>query len=213
MTTISQHIADLNAQMATQVPAEAMAVFGADVQRFAGTEVPSTGIRVGDSLPHATVLDAAGSEVEFHSLLTHDQNVVVVYRGSWCPYCNVTLRAYQNDLVPALTERGVGLVALTIQKPEGLELMTNSHDLSFGAYSDHRATIIDALGVWTTPSDDVAQLQAEFGMRVPELNIDGTTRLPMPTTLIVDRTGLISFIDVRPNFTDRTEVADILAAL
>jgi hypothetical protein len=35
----------------------------------------------------------------------------------------------------------------------------------------------------------------------------------MPTTLIVDRTGLISFIDVRPNFTDRTEVADILAAL
>jgi alkyl hydroperoxide reductase subunit AhpC len=35
----------------------------------------------------------------------------------------------------------------------------------------------------------------------------------MPTVVIVDATGVIRWIDVHPNYTTRTEVSDILAAL
>jgi hypothetical protein len=35
----------------------------------------------------------------------------------------------------------------------------------------------------------------------------------MPTVLIVDSSGIIRWIDVHPNYTARTEVADIVDAL
>jgi len=45
------------------------------------------------------------------------------------------------------------------------------------------------------------------------MSVEGSYRVPMPTTLIVDRDGVIRFIDVHPNFSTRTEVADILEGL
>jgi alkyl hydroperoxide reductase subunit AhpC len=35
----------------------------------------------------------------------------------------------------------------------------------------------------------------------------------MPTTVVVDDTGVIRWIDVHPNYTARSEVSDILAAV
>jgi alkyl hydroperoxide reductase subunit AhpC len=42
---------------------------------------------------------------------------------------------------------------------------------------------------------------------------DRGTRLPMPTVLIVDRDHIVRFVDIHPDYTGRTEVSDILAAL
>ena len=46
-------------------------------------------------------------------------SVLVFYRGAWCPYCNIALSADQEQLLPELTRRGVQLVAVSPQKPDG----------------------------------------------------------------------------------------------
>jgi peroxiredoxin len=46
-------------------------------------------------------------------------SVLVFHRGVWCPYCNLALSAYQDQLLPQLTERGIRLVAISPQKPDG----------------------------------------------------------------------------------------------
>ncbi|MGH7746034.1 MAG: hypothetical protein ACREQ5_14860, partial [Candidatus Dormibacteria bacterium] len=43
----------------------------------------------------------------------------VFYRGAWCPYCNIALRTYQAALVPELARRGVPLLAISPQAPDG----------------------------------------------------------------------------------------------
>ena len=45
------------------------------------------------------------------------------------------------------------------------------------------------------------------------MNAEGSTQLPRPTVLIVDQNRTVRFVDVQPDYTARTEVADILAAL
>jgi hypothetical protein len=45
------------------------------------------------------------------------------------------------------------------------------------------------------------------------VNTEGATSLPRPTVLIVDQDRTVRFVDVQPDYTARTEVADILAAL
>ena len=39
-----------------------------------------------------------------------------VYRGGWCPYCNMEMQAL-NAVLPALRERGVNLIGMTPETP------------------------------------------------------------------------------------------------
>jgi hypothetical protein len=70
-----------------------------------------------------------------------------------------------------------------------------------------------ALGVVIHQPDDVVAAQAELGLHLTDHNAQGSPALPMPTTVVVNSDGVICWIDVQPNYTNRTEVAAILAAL
>jgi len=137
--------------------------------------------------------------------------VIVLYRGAWCPYCNLALRTYQQDLVPLLDDLGIVLIAISPQKPDGSMTMQEKNELSFTVLSDPGNKVAAALGVLTAPADDTPEAQRTIART--ELNGDRTTGLPMPTVAAVDAAGVISWIDVHPDYTTRTEVADIVSAL
>ena len=139
--------------------------------------------------------------------------MVVLYRGAWCPYCNLTLRAYQEDLVPQLTPLEIPLLAISPQKPDGSLSTREKNELSFTVLSDPGNQIAAALGVLTAPIEDARAAQRTLGLDLSEANADGTHGLPMPTVVIVDGAGIIRWINVHPDYTTRTEVADILDAL
>jgi peroxiredoxin len=139
--------------------------------------------------------------------------VVVLYRGAWCPYCNVALRTYQAELVPALTERGVALIAISPQTPDGSMSSVELNDLTYTVASDPGNQLAVALGVETQPSGDALAAQVSLGLDLTERNADRRTTLPMPTVVVLDGAGVIRWIDVHPNYATRTEVRDILAAV
>jgi peroxiredoxin len=116
-------------------------------------------------------------------------------------------------LVPALSDRGVGLVAISPQKPDGSLSAAEKNELTFTVLSDPGNQIAQRLGVTTAPTDDAQAAQRAIGFDLPDANADGSNGLPMPTVVIVDESGVIRWIDVHPNYTTRTEVNDILAAL
>lgn len=153
-----------------------------------------------------------------HQLRSDDQpgcaaRAVVFYRGAWCPYCNVALKAYQDLLVPALTERGVTLIAISPQRPDGSLSMRDKHQLSYVVLSDPGNQIAGKLGILTTPNPAAVAAQAALGLDLTEVNADGSRTLPMPTTVIVDANGVLRWIDVHPNYAMRSEPTDILATL
>lgn len=59
----------------------------------------------------------------------------------------------------------------------------------------------------------MAAIEEQFDLKILEMSVEGSYRVPMPTTLIVDQGGIITFLDVHPNFSTRTEVATILEGL
>jgi hypothetical protein len=61
--------------------------------------------------------------------------------------------------------------------------------------------------------EDAAAAQVALGLDLTDINADRTRHLPMPTTVLVDAQDIIGWIDVHPNYTTRTEVTDILAAI
>ncbi|MDF0531398.1 peroxiredoxin-like family protein [Tsukamurella sp. 8F] len=211
--TISDRVDELHRGMAGQMPDEVLAAFGAEQAGLDARGLPAGVATPGAELPDARLLDVHGASTTLADTIAGRTAVVVLYRGAWCPYCNLTLRAYQEDLAPTLQQRGTALVAISPQKPDGSLTTQQKNDLSFTVLSDPGNQVATALGVLTAPTDDARAAQRTVGLDLPDANADGGYGLPMPTVAVVDTTGTIRWIDVHPNYTTRTEVADILTAL
>jgi peroxiredoxin len=211
--TIADRVAQLQQDMAEGLPAHVQDAFGAEQADLQASGVPAGVAAPGDTMPDAHLLDVHGEATTLARAVAGRSAVVVLYRGAWCPYCNLTLRAYQEDLVPQLAQRGIALVAISPQKPDGSLSMQEKNGLTFTVLSDPGNQVAAGLGVLTAPNDDARAAQRALGLELSEANADGTHGVPMPTVALVDRTGIIRWIDVHPNYSTRTEVADILDAL
>jgi len=210
---IAEQAQALAAQFAEHAPADILAAFSADQQALEGAGVPAGVATPGSQLPDGSLLDAHGAPTTLWEARGGRPAVVVFYRGAWCPYCNIALRAYQQELVPALVERGVVLVAVSPQKPDGSLTTRQTNELTYAVVSDPGNTIAAELGILTEPSAKALAAQVQLGLDLSAVNADGTPTLPMPTTIVVDGGGAIRWIDVHPNYTSRTEVPEILAAV
>jgi peroxiredoxin len=151
--------------------------------------------------------------VSLSELVADGPAVLVFYRGGWCPYCNLALRQYQSELVPRLPTFGAALAAISPQKPDESLTTTEKNELGFAVLSDAGAHVARQLGIAFEPAADVLEAQQALGLDIRDGNADGSPELPMPTVLVVDSDRTVRFADVQVDYTSRTEVSQIIAAL
>ena len=87
----------------------------------ANTEVAragsAPGLAVGERAPDFTLPGADGQPVSLAQRLATGPVVLSFYRGDWCPYCNLELRALQAHL-PQIGALGASLIAVSPQAPD-----------------------------------------------------------------------------------------------
>jgi peroxiredoxin len=91
--------------------------------------------------------------------------------------------------------------------------MQEKHDLAFMVLSDPGNSVARGLGILTQPSDEARAAQLELGLDLTGVNADGTIGVPMPTVAILDAGRVLRWIDVHPDYSTRTEPAQVLGAL
>jgi peroxiredoxin len=211
--TIADRVAAMHEQAAAELPVEIFQTLRAEQSRMADAGIPPAAAGVGDVITDVELIDVHGEPITLRAAQAEAPAVIVLYRGEWCPYCNLALRAYQEDLVPVLAERGIGLIAISPQKPDKSLTTLEKNELSFAVLSDPGNQIATALGVLTSHSEKVRQMQDQVGIDVAAVNQDGTHTVPIPTVAVIDAEGVIRWIDIHPDYATRTEVADIVKAL
>jgi len=211
--TIREQSAQMKAAAAENLPADVVAVFDRSIDGFLSEGIPADAIAVGDSLPSFSLDDASGDPVTLDQLVESGPAVIVFYRGGWCPYCNLALRTYQRELVPELDKLGVRLVAVSPQSPDQSLSTAEKAGLEFTVLSDPGSRLARRVGISFQQADDVLEAQRKLGLDLAQVNAEGSVELPRPTVLIVDPAHTVRFVDVQPDYTARTEVADILDAL
>lgn len=178
-----------------------------------GVLAPGTGIPIGQKVPDVHARDLDGKDVSLSSLYSKGPILLAFYRGGWCPYCNLALRTYQAELLPQLGAFGARLVAISPQSPDESLSTVEKAALEFAVLSDPGARLADRIGIAFEQADDVLAAQRTLGLDLSKVNAEGAVRLPRPTVLVVDGKHTVRFVDVQPDYTARTEVADIIAAL
>jgi peroxiredoxin len=212
-TPIRDRVAEFNEGFTAQIGPRLSDVFATEQADLVAVGAPEEAVSAGDRLPEATLVDSRGESVLLTDALGERGGVVVFYRGSWCPYCNLTLRTYQEQLLPTLRERGLGLVAISPQTPEASDAAVVNGGLEFTVLTDPGNRLVRELGILTEPATAARAAHTELGFDVADSNADATGDIPFPTVLVVDGSGAVTFADVHVDYTTRTEVSDIIAAL
>jgi peroxiredoxin len=213
MPTITEQATQVKAASATRLPAEVVAAFASDQAALAAGGVPAGAVSVGDTLAPFALSDATGQTCTLDELTAAGPAVIVFYRGGWCPYCNVALRTYERDLLPQLAAYSAQLVAISPETPDASLTTQEKAELSYPVLSDPGAAVAWSLGITFDPSKEGLAAQRQIGVDIRTTRADGATKLPMPTVVIVDRDHIVRFADIRSDYTGRSEVDEILAAL
>lgn len=211
--SISDHVTSFNEGFTATIGPRLSEVFDREQNDLVAAGVPTTSVQSGDRIADAALLDSSGASVQLYDALGSGAAVVVFYRGAWCPYCNLTLKHYQEQLLPTLRERGIELIAISPQTAEGSEQAVTNGALEFTVLSDPGNALVRQLGILTEPAADARAAHTELGFDVADSNADSTGDIPFPTVLIVNAARTVTFADVHVDYTTRTEVSEILAAL
>ena len=213
VTTIAEQVKEMRAAQPPRPHGEPPNPFEAEQARLSAEGIPGGVLACGASVSDVELLDVEGTPTTLFAALADKTAVVVLYRGAWCPYCSIALRTYQAGLVPVLDRYDAHLLAISPQWPDGSLSTKEKNELTFTVLSDPGNQLARQLGVVTAPSPEALELQRSHGLDLAAQNADGTAELPMPTTFIVDPNHVVRWIDVHPDYTTRSEPAQIIDAL
>src|ERR687890_921500 len=97
-------------------------------------------LHTGDAFPALTLQLAGGETLDVPAALAGHYGVVLFYRGSWCPYCNAQLRAFERAK-ESLAGADIRVVALSVDDEATTHALIEKHGLTYpvGHSADARA--------------------------------------------------------------------------
>ena len=204
--SLREQIAAFQQQRAGNTPAEQLQKQRAERANMLRSASSGTSLQVGDPAPDFTLPDAYGKPVTLSTLLKSGPMVLTFYRGDWCPYCNLALRAYQA-ILPEITALHGSLVAISPQNPDHTLLTVEHKELSYPVLSDVGNRVArQYTQIFTIP-------EAERRPNLQPYFEDNAWQLPAPGTFVIAQEGMTKLAFVDADYTQRLEPEAILDAL
>jgi len=167
---------------------------------------------VGDTVPDFTLSDMRGRSLRLSVTLAQGPVVLTFYRGAWCPYCNLELRAYQQRL-PRFSDLGASVIAVSPQTPEASVSMVERNPLDFDVLSDSSSRVARAYGLAFPFPEDLKAMYLRRGIQLQDFNGTDDWTVPIPATFVVAGDGRVVLSHVDPDYRNRLDPEHVLAAL
>ncbi|MCF8243139.1 MAG: AhpC/TSA family protein [Melioribacteraceae bacterium] len=161
---------------------------------------------VGETIPDFELKASDGSADIVLNIIREKPTVLLIYRGGWCPFCNLHLseiQGVQNEVV----DLGYKIIAISPDSPENIRSTDDEHELSYTLYSDSDGKFIEAMGLAFKAPDKYSGMLSE---RSNGLN---NGLLPVPSVFVVDTSGKILFEYINPDYKTRISAGLLLAVL
>jgi peroxiredoxin len=211
--SLKQQLEEYRAGWYNRVPAERQAIMQRHIEQLREGEISRTMLKVGDRAPAIVLGNAKGETVDVGALLRRGPVIVTFYRGGWCPYCNLELRAFQ-EILPQISAAGASLIAISPEKPDESLSTAEKNALSFEVLSDVGQKAGRAFGLVYEFTNELKAAYNGFGLDIPARNgAPGEWALPVSATYIIGSDGIISYAYTDTDYRDRADPLDVLKAL
>jgi len=170
-------------------------------------------IKIGEKAPNFELKNPQENSISLSNLLDKGPVVVTFYRGSWCPYCNLQLRALQAKL-SEIKALGATLVAISPETPDGSLTNDEISNMEFIVLSDQDAKVASQYGVaWEVPEFLMEHMRVDRNLDLKKINNGNDTILPIPATFILGNDGIVKWSYVNVDYRTRSEPDEVIKAL
>jgi peroxiredoxin len=168
--------------------------------------------RPGEVMPPFLLPDETGRLVSLKSLLDQGPVAVMFYRGHWCPYCRLNVRAViqAQDRIRAL---GAQTVAIMPETQAYTEKFKSEAEAPFPVLTDldNGYALSLNLAIWV--GDEMRKMMTDRRQDVPVYQGNDGWMLPIPATFVVGQDGHIKARFVDPDYRKRMTIEDLLSAI
>ena len=211
--SLKEQLAEYRAGWYKRVPPERQAIMQRHIDQLRHGVIARTMLKVGDRAPAIVLNDAKGEIVDVAALLKKGPVIVTFYRGGWCPYCNLELKAYQQAL-PEIKSAGASLVAISPEQPDETLSTAEKNALAFEVLSDVGQKVGRAFGLVYEFTEELKTAYQGFGLDIPARNgRPGEWALPVSATYVINSDGLIIYAYTDPDYRDRADPREVLKVL
>ncbi len=172
--------------------------------------------KVGDKAPDFVLPNEKGDIVSLQELLKSGPVILSFFKGNFCGFCDLELKALQRSL-PQFEKYGAILLGISPHTVSvSFELKTQK-SLTYTILSDSGNEIAEKYGLRFKLQPMLLTAFASFGMSdlTPMFGDTGenTNTMPIPGTFVIDVTGKIVYAFVDVDHSKRAEPSDIIACL
>ncbi|MDR3418807.1 MAG: peroxiredoxin-like family protein [Nevskia sp.] len=218
MRSLAQQLDDYLEGLIERADPEIVATIRRATERWLADKVAGAALKIGDMAPDFTLPDQSGNLVSLSAKLRRGPVVLTFFRGGWCPFCMISLRALAKAY-PELRRHGAVMLAISPQPPPQSASMVECSALPFPVLSDHDNQVARRYGLVVTMPPDLQAVYRRLGHDLPAINGVPGWELSMPAGYVIapgdgrPGDGRIVLAHVDPRIHLRLEPADALAAV
>ncbi|KIJ43713.1 hypothetical protein M422DRAFT_169449, partial [Sphaerobolus stellatus SS14] len=135
MVTLTEQLFDCYTTRHAEKPADVSAALNSIQAEHSASFDFSKAVKAGDKLPDFKLRDTFGKDVTRNELLAKGNIILSFYRGGWCPFCNLELRALEK-LLGEFAAKGTTLVAVSPELPDQAIVTSQKNEITFPILSD-----------------------------------------------------------------------------
>jgi peroxiredoxin len=174
-------------------------------------------LEAGDSAPRFIVETVESRAFDFDPLNLDKPVIILVFRGGWCPYCNMYLSDMRH-VIPEIQELGIDVLFLSGDRPELLyESLENQarediEGLGYTILSDADAQAAIALGIAFEATQGTVDYVNKKGDGYRKSSMERHGILPVPAVFAIGKDGMIAYAHVNADYKVRLPEDDLLEA-
>src|SRR6185436_9162524 len=137
-----------------------------ELDRLRMERLAEEGLGLGDYLPDFALADAAGRRWTSSELLDCGPLVLALFRGGWCPYCDLTMVALE-EARPAIEALGAQAVGIMPEMPDHVATTARQRGIGYRLLSDPANGYARTCGLAYELSPNHIRIQRERGRDFP----------------------------------------------
>ncbi|MGL5622704.1 peroxiredoxin-like family protein, partial [Cetobacterium sp.] len=204
MEILEKKLAERREATKERVATETLTKMLKATQNLKNEDVEKRAFNVGDKIENSKLLNSLSEEVELIEILDNKPSIISFYRGTWCPYCNLELAAYNKILQ---NKKEVNMIAISPEKPDS---SVDTANLNFKVFSDINNELAKKLNLAFDITETIEEVYKGFGIDLEESQGNKDRILPIPATYIVNSSREIVYAYIDADYTKRAEPKEVI---
>jgi peroxiredoxin len=207
MPSLTEQLSDKANAFKEKADPEKVKSYEAAIEKVAASGIIEKSKKEGDKAPNFTLPNATGQKVTLTDKTKNGYTIITWYRGGWCPYCNLTLAAWQQ-ILPEIKAENIELIAITPELPDSTLSTKEKNALEFEVLSDVGNKVAKEYGIVFPLDQSIREAYKNMGLE--KYNGDASYTLPLAATYIINSKNEIVYAFLDADYKKRAEPKEVL---